>query len=114
MASPYASFVKETSSAPGTSTFTLAGAVAGFQAFSSAFATGQVVYYSAFDASNWEDGWGVYTTSGTTLTRNVQESSNSNSAVNFTGTTTIECVIPAKELADVGMSVGFSSRMLTG
>jgi hypothetical protein len=111
MATLYADFVKETSSAPGSSTFTLAGAVAGFQAFSAAFPGGGTVAYSAQDGTNWEVGLGTYTVSGTTLTRTVLSSSNSNAAVNFTGTTTVECVLPAETIADIGLTTTMASHI---
>ncbi len=114
MASLYADFIKETASAPGTGTFTLAGAVAGFAAFSSAFTNAtQPVAYSAFDGTNWETGIGVYTLSGTTLTRAVVlSSSNAGALVNFTGTTTIICSLATDNLVDLGTVAAIESRML--
>ena len=77
--------VKETTTTTGTGTITLAGAVAGFQAFS-VIGNGNTTYYTIQDptAGDWEVGIGIYTSSGTTLSRDViLESSNSGSAVNF-------------------------------
>ena len=77
--------VKETTTTTGTGTITLAGAVAGFQAFS-VIGNGNTTYYTIQDptAGDWEVGIGTYTSSGTTLSRDViLESSNSGSAVNF-------------------------------
>jgi hypothetical protein len=77
--------VKETTTTAGTGTVTLAGAVAGFQAFS-VIGTGNTTYYTIVDTVNgtWEVGIGTYTLSGTTLSRDtVLESSNAGSLVNF-------------------------------
>jgi hypothetical protein len=75
--------VKETTTTTGTGTITLAGAVTGFQAFS-VIGDGNSTYYTIAGGSEWEVGVGTYTSSGTTLSRDViLESSNSGSAVNF-------------------------------
>ena len=75
--------VKETSTTTGTGTFTLAGAVTGFQSFS-VIGNGNTTYYTITDGTNWEVGIGTYTSSGTTLSRDtILESSNSGNAVNW-------------------------------
>ena len=95
--------VQETASAPGTGTVTLAGAVSGYQAFSTAYA-GQValrVPYCITDGTNWEVGYGTYTVSGTTLARdNILASSNSGSAVNFASGVTVFVTAPADLVDD--------------
>lgn len=89
--------VKETSTTTGTGTYTLAGAAAGFQAFS-AIGDGNTTYYAVTDGTNWEVGIGTYTLSGTTLARTtIIASSNANAAVNWTaGTRTMVCTLPAE------------------
>ena len=74
----------------GTGTFTLGAAVTGFQVFPAAL-DGETVPYSAFEVNSagqpsgqWEAGYGTYTNSGTTLTRNVLASSNAGALVIFT------------------------------
>lgn len=76
--------VKETTSTTGTGTITLAGAAAGgFQTFA-VIGNGNSTYYTISDGTDWEVGIGTYTSSGTTLSRDViLESSNSGSAVNW-------------------------------
>ena len=90
--------VNETSTTTGTGTFTLAGAVTGFQSFS-AIGNGNTTYYAIVlqGGSEWEVGLGTYTSSGTTLSRTtVLSSSNSGSLVNFSaGTKNVFCNYPA-------------------
>jgi hypothetical protein len=75
--------VKETTTTTSTGTYTLAGAVTGFQAFS-VVGDGNTTYYTVTDGTDWEVGVGTYTASGTTLSRDtILESSNGGSAVNW-------------------------------
>lgn len=77
--------VKETTTTTGTGTLTLAGASLGFQSFA-AIGDGNTTYYAISDAATgaWEVGVGIYTASGTTLSRDtVLSSSNSGSLVPF-------------------------------
>ena len=88
--------VQETGTANTTVSFTLAGAVTGYQSFSSV-GNGNTTFYSATDASGgWEVGLGTYSTTGPTLTRTtVYSSSNSGSAVTFSGTVTVFLTYPS-------------------
>ena len=90
--------VKETTTTTGTGTVTLAGAVAGFQAFS-VVGNGNTTYYAivAQTPGEWEVGIGTYTSAGTTLSRTtVLASSNSGSLVNFSaGTKDVFVTYPA-------------------
>jgi len=88
--------VQETGTANTTLSFTLTGAVAGFQSFS-AIGNTNTTYYAATDVSgNWEAGLGTYSTTGPTLTRTtILSSSNSGSAVTFSGTVNVFCTYPS-------------------
>ena len=90
--------VKETTTTTGTSTYTLAGAVTGFEAFSE-IGDGNTTYYACTDGTDFEVGVGTYTASGTTLARTtILQSSNSDAAVNWTsGTRDIFCTQPAEK-----------------
>jgi hypothetical protein len=88
--------VQETSTTTGTGTFTLAGAVTGFQAFS-VIGDGNTTYYAIVGGTEWEVGLGTYTSSGTTLARTtILASSNGGTAVNFSaGTKNVFVTYPA-------------------
>ena len=79
--------VKETTATTGQGTLTLAGAVSGFQSFTSVLSNGDTTYYAIFETSTgqWEVGLGTFTATGTTLARTtILESSNAGSAINLT------------------------------
>lgn len=71
----------------GTGTLTLTTAVPPFNTFATAgVIDGDVVAYSIIDGTtNSEKGWGLYTAAGTTLTRNVFQSTNANNPINLSG-----------------------------
>lgn len=98
MALVIADRVKETTTTTGTSTYTLAGAVDGFQSFA-AVGNGNTTYYACTDGTDYEVGIGTYTASGTTLARTtIIESSNSDAAVNWgSGEKDIFVTVPAEK-----------------
>jgi hypothetical protein len=90
--------VQETSTANTTVSFTLSGAITGYQSFAVVGNT-NTTYYTATDTSgNWEVGVGTYSTTGPTLTRTtILSSSNSGSAVTFSGTVNVWVDYPAEK-----------------
>jgi hypothetical protein len=91
--------VNETSTTTGTGTFTLAGAVTGFQTFA-AIGDGNTTYYTIVlqGGSEWEVGLGTYSSSGTTLSRDTVLSSSAGGTTKVTfsaGTKNVVCDYPA-------------------
>ena len=78
---------KMSTSTTGTGTITLGSALDGYQTFAAAgVSNGETVRYAIEDGtSSFELGSGVFTASGTTLTRTPSESSNSGNAINLSG-----------------------------
>ena len=92
--------VKETSTTTGTGTFTLAGAVTGFETFSSAIGNSNTTYYAISLQGGAEFEVGLGTVAAGTLARTtIISSSNSDSAVNFSaGTKDVFCTLPASKV----------------
>ena len=90
--------VKETSTTTGTGTFTLAGAVLGFETFSTAIGNTNTTYYSIVN-ENGEFEVGLGTVGAGTLARTtIISSSNSDAAVDFSaGTKDVFCTLPASK-----------------
>jgi len=93
--------VKETTTTTGTGTFTLAGAVTGFETFGSGVGNSNTTYYAVTlpGSSEFEVGLGTLSSDSSTIARStIISSSNSDNAVNFSaGTKTIFCTIPASK-----------------
>ena len=93
--------VRETTSTTGTGAVTLAGAVDGFQTFAAGIGNSNTTYYaiSLNTANEWEVGLGTLNGDSSTLTRTtVLESSNSDSAVDFSaGTKEVFCTLPSEK-----------------
>ena len=92
--------VKQSAAAPGTGTVTLGSTPTGFQSFA-AVGNANTTYFAIVDpiSGDWEVNYGVYTSSGTTLTRNATplSSSNSGSLVNFTGAVDVFVTYPSEK-----------------
>jgi hypothetical protein len=109
--------VRELTSTTGTGAVTLGGAVGGFQTFAAGIGNDNTTYYaiSINSENEWEVGLGTLNSDSSTLTRTtVLESSNSDSAVDFSaGSKEVFCTLPSEKAvyldgsdAQVG---GFSS-----
>jgi hypothetical protein len=91
---------KMTTSTVGTGLITLGSAVAGFQSFAAAgVANAETVRYAIEDGDAWEIGAGVYSASGTTLSRTVLESSNSDAPLSLSGLAMVFVTAAAVDLA---------------
>ena len=87
------------SGTPGTGTITLGAALTGFQSFATAgVVSGQTVSYSIQDGTAWEVGRGVYTSSGTTLTRGPLFSSIGGGAITLSSSALVWIAILAEDL----------------
>jgi hypothetical protein len=91
--------VKETSSSSGTGNITLGGAIPGYRTFASCVPTASIVYYCIHNLAagydtEWEVGYGTFTSPDTLVRTNVYSSSNAGALVNFTaGTNGLEVFI---------------------
>jgi hypothetical protein len=102
---------QETATANTTVSFTLLGAVAGFQSFANVGNT-NTTYYAATDtAGSWEVGIGTYSTTGPTLTRTtILASTNANAAVStFSGTVTVFVTYPSSKSVNLDASGNVSA-----
>jgi len=102
--------IKETTTTTGTGTYTLGGAVTGFETFTANLSNSDTTYYACTDGTDFEVGLGTFTSSGTTLARTtILSSSNSNNAVNWgAGSKDIFVTYPASKAVPKGRSVGLS------
>ena len=93
--------VRETTSTTGTGAVTLGGAVGGFQTFAAGIGNSNTTYYaiSINSENEWEVGRGTLNSDSSTLTRTeVLESSNSDSAVDFSaGSKEVFCTLPSEK-----------------
>ena len=91
--------IKETTTTTGTGTYTLGGAVSGFETFTANLSNSDTTYYCCTDGTDFEVGLGTFASSGTTLARTtIISSSNSNNAVNWSsGSRDIFCTLPGSK-----------------
>lgn len=88
------------SATTGTGTLTLGSAVSGFLSFADAgVVDGEQVVYAIRDGANSEIGLGIYTASGTTLSRSViYESTNGGNAINCSGSQEVFITVAAERI----------------
>lgn len=109
----------------GTGTITLGSAVAGFLSFATAgVANGDTVTYAIKDGANSEIGRGVYTATGTTLSRSVLKSTNANAAISLSGAAEVFITAAAEDFLredllgitslNSGPIAGFRNRLING
>src|SRR5947207_3345680 len=98
-----------TTATTGTGTIALGAAVSGYLSFAQAgVADGTTVSYGINDGANSEVGTGVYAAAGTTLTRAVTKSTNSNAAISLSGTAQVFITPRAEDLAGLTTANAFT------
>lgn len=96
--------VQQTGTANTTVSFTLTGSVTGYQSFA-VVGNGNTTFYAATDATgNWEVGVGTYATGGTLTRTTILSSSNSGSAVTFSGTVNVFVTYPSEKSVNLDAS----------
>jgi hypothetical protein len=100
MAKSY-NLAKVTTATTGTGTITLGTPSQGYLSFADAgVQDGETVSYGIRDLNHSETGTGVYTSSGATLTRNVTTSTNSDSAINLSGSAEVYITARAEDFRE--------------
>ena len=95
---------KVSTATTGTGAITLGAAEPAFQTFADAgVVDGQVVRYVIEDGTDWEIGNGTYTAAGTSLSRSVIESSNSDAALNLSGNAKVYVTATADSFTALGV-----------
>jgi hypothetical protein len=98
--------VKETTATTGTGTYTLSGAISGFEAFSEV-GNSNTTYYGCSDGTDFEVGIGTYTLSGTTLTRTtILESSSTKITALVNGAVSASATVAVDNVSGGTLTVG--------
>ena len=104
-------------STTGTGTITLGSAETGYQSFADAgVSNSDVVRYVLEDGDAWEIGSGTYTSTGTTLSRTLDESS-TGSLLNLTGSAVVFITAAAEDIPDLyedNRGIGQAYTLATG
>ena len=102
MAVKFANRVKVATSTTGTGALTLGTPIESYQSFAAGgILDGNSVRYTIIEANDWEVGTGVYTHSGTTMSRSLEESS-TGSLLNLTGDAEVFITTAAVDIDNLG------------
>lgn len=104
--------VQETSATSGTGTLTLAGAIPGFQSFSSAIGNGNTTFYTIYDnvAQVWEVGIGTVGAGTLARTTVLSNSSGTTSPISLAGNAaSVFCTYPAEQSVNLDASGNVTS-----
>ena len=106
--------VKATSTTVGTISMVVSGTVSGFVTFNAGIGNSNTTYYTIVGEdipTEWEVGTGVYTHSGTSLSRDTIINSSTGSKVDFSaGTKIVFCTLPA----DKALMIDSSAAIVFG
>jgi hypothetical protein len=103
-----ANLARVTTATTGTGTITLGSAVTGFLTFAQAgVPDGSKISYGIIDGANSEAGWGIYTLSGTTLTRNVRRSTGAGNtaAISLSGSAQVFVTALAEDMVTAAADI---------
>jgi hypothetical protein len=125
MALVVADRVQETSVTSGTGTLTLAGAIAGFQSFSTAIGNGNTTFYTITDTTTYDWEVGIGTVGAGTLARTtvLSNSAGTTSPISFAGNSKfVFCTYPAEKsinydangVATIGEVLGYADTGIVG
>ena len=125
MALVVADRVQETSVTSGTGTLTLAGALAGYQTFSTAIGNGNTTFYTIYDANlyDWEVGIGTVGAGTLARTTVLSNSAGTTSPISFASNSKfVFCTYPAEKsinydangVATIGDVLGYSDTGIVG
>lgn len=99
-----------TTATTGTGTITLGSAASGFLTFAQAgVVNGDIVSYGIQDGTSREVGTGTYTSSGTSLTRSVVKSTNSNAAISLSGSAEVFITPVATDIPSPGFVIALGA-----
>ena len=125
MALVVADRVQETSVTSGTGTLTLAGALAGYQTFSTAIGNGNTTFYTIYDSTTYDWEVGIGTVGAGTLARTtvLSNSAGTTSPISFAGNSKfVFCTYPAEKsinydangVATIGEVLGYADTGIVG
>jgi len=101
--------VKVNTTTTGAGTISLGSAANGFQTFAQAgVVNGDEVRYVIQDGADWEIGTGTYASAGPTMSRAVEESSNSDNALSLSGAAMVFISAAAADFAPVSTDPDFT------